>query len=191
MIAKNCEAAYQKGREDRLAYPLHSGMYKLIETRSCWAQSFPELRRIRLYLIGETFVRSFHHCTVDDFHQWARDAFLWRAFDVGYNIFPSIAALSADDVSGKTISRIDNALETSWPDLLNRLEATHRELINDKHIEADLVNLQKSRINQVLKQVDGWLCSGLVNLPWGLFDRVYRDHGDYTEEEHPLEQEDR
>jgi len=181
MIAIHCKAAFQEGKADRLTHPLHAGMYKLIETRKRWEQSTCELRRIRLYLIGEASGCSLRHCTIDDYHQWVRDAMLWRTYDVSYRIFPSIAALSADGVATVTISRIDKLLKTSWPNVLHMLDATHRRLKTDQDVEVDLMNLDKSKIYRALREADTWLYFGLIHLPEDLYEQLYPESKNQVE----------
>ena len=183
MKAIHCKSAYQEGKADRLAHPLHAGMYKLIETRRGWERSMAELSRIRRYLVGEGSGYSLRHCTIDDFHQWTRDALLWRAYDVSFRIFPSIAALSTDGVATKTISCIDNLLRISWPNVLHMLDKSHRRLKSDQDVEVDLMNLDKSRTYRALREVDTWLYFGLIHLPEHLYDEVYPEANNQVEPE--------
>ncbi len=173
MFATNCRDAYNQGKKDRVGRNLPSGMYKLVETRNSWKTCTHEIERIRLYLIGEGSPNSLRHCTPEDFQQWVRDALLWIAYDVSYNIFPAVASLSADGVPKQVIADVQRILQASWPNLLSVLDSGYRRLATDQQVELDLINLTKSRAYGALNEAQTWLYWGLIHLPEELNARVY------------------
>lgn len=185
MFAAKCQDAFTQGKNDRVGRSLPSGMYKLVETRNCWKTYTHEIERIRLYLIGERSPYSLRHCTSEDFHRWVRDAFLWKAYDVGYNIFPAVAALSADGVPKQVIADVQRILQASWPNLLRVLDSAHRSLKTNQQVEFDLINLDKSRAYGALNEGQAWLYFPLNDLPQDLFARVYPEelHAEEAHEE--------
>ena len=173
MFAAKCQDAFTQGKNDQVGRSLPSGMYKLVETRNGLKGDAYELKRIRLYLIGEAPQHSMRHCTHEDFHQWVRDALIRAAYGVGYNIFPAVAALSADGVSHHAIDDVQRILQASWPNLLSVLDSAHRRLSTDQQVELDLINLSKSRTFGALNQAQTWLYMGLIHLPEELCVQVY------------------
>lgn len=98
MRPRTCRDAYQDGVTSRLAYPLHSGLYKLVESKDRIERVGKEIVRISEVVTNKRDPSSLMHCTFEDKAFWLRDVPLNVAYRMGYEIIPSFRALVADGV---------------------------------------------------------------------------------------------
>ena len=98
MRHRTCREAYQDGVTSRLAYPLHSGLYKLVESKDRIERVGKEIVRISEVVTKKRAPSSLMHCTFEDKAFWLRDVPLNVAYRMGYEIIPGLRALEADGV---------------------------------------------------------------------------------------------
>jgi hypothetical protein len=98
MKPRTCRDAYQDGVTSRLAYPLHSGLYKLVKSKDRIERVGKEIVRISEVVTKKRDPSSLMHCTFEDKAFWLRDVPLNVAYRMGYEIIPSFRALVADGV---------------------------------------------------------------------------------------------
>jgi len=99
MKHRACREAYQDGLTSRLSYPLHSGLYKLLESKDRIERVGKEIIRISEVVTKKRGSSSLMHCTFEDKAFWLRDVPLNVAYRMGYEIIPGLRALEADGVS--------------------------------------------------------------------------------------------
>ena len=98
MRRRTCQEAYQHGVNSRLAYPLHSGLYKLVESKGRIEQLGMEIFRISEVVNNCRHPAELMHCTFQDKAYWLRDVPCHIAYRFGYEIIPGLRALEADGV---------------------------------------------------------------------------------------------
>lgn len=98
MRHRTCREAYQDGVTSRLAYPLHSGLYKLVESKDRIERVGKEIILIREVVTKKRDPSSLMHCTFEDKAFWLRNVPLNVAYRMGYEIIPGLRALEADGV---------------------------------------------------------------------------------------------
>jgi hypothetical protein len=98
MRHRTCRDAYQDGVTSRLDYPLHSGLYKLVESKDRVERVGKEIVRISEVVTKKRAPSSLMHCTFEDKAFWLRDVPLNVAYRMGYEIIPGLRALEADGV---------------------------------------------------------------------------------------------
>lgn len=98
MKYRTCREAYQHGVNSRLAYPLHSGLYKLVESKDRIERVGMEIIRISEVIAKQRHPASLMHCTLEDKAYWLREVPFNIAYRVGYEIIPGFRALVGNGV---------------------------------------------------------------------------------------------
>lgn len=100
-----CQSEFDKGRDARREYPLHSGAYKLVETADVLRSYLATLETIAVdrRQNAKGYGRHFGGCTSDDAHIWLKRLPGVVAYTLGYNALPAIAALGADGVDPRDV----------------------------------------------------------------------------------------
>ncbi len=97
---ETCHEAFQRGLDDRKAYPLTLGDYKIRESLRGLGRISETLRNIAedLKFKRRGYYRYFGVCTSDDADVWLKSVPAQLALDLGYNVVPAIKALARDGV---------------------------------------------------------------------------------------------
>lgn len=98
MKHRTCQEAYQYGISSRLAYPLHSGLYKLVESKDRIERAGEEIFRISEVVNHRRHPAELMHCTFEDKALWLRDVPFNISYRMGYEIVPGLRALVTDGV---------------------------------------------------------------------------------------------
>jgi hypothetical protein len=97
---ETCHEAFQRGLDDRKAYPLTLGDYKIRETLRDLQRISETITKIaadhRFKVRG--YGRYFGCCTSDDAAVWLKRRPQNIAYDLGYYVIPAICALAGDGV---------------------------------------------------------------------------------------------
>lgn len=112
MKYRTCRAAYLDGVTTRRAYPLHSGLYKLVESKDRIERVAQEIVRISEVVTNQRNPSSLMHCTFADKAFLLREAPLNVAYRMGYEIIPSFRALKADGVGSMAAESAARAVES-------------------------------------------------------------------------------
>lgn len=164
MKYRTCREAYRKGVSSRLAYPLNSGLYKLVESKGRIERTGKEIIRVSEVVTNQQNQFSLMHCTFQDKAFWLRDAPLNIAFRMGYEVIPSFSALIADGVGSIEADSAARAVESvmdhhllQWDQLRNSYSkkiANEYERMRNGHSNAlwvvddalDLIDLGVSQL---------------------------------------------
>ena len=97
---ETCQDAFQRGLQNRKAYPLSSGARRLRESLDGPQHVSETLRNIAADLKPKArdYERYFGACTSDDADVWLKSVPAQLAFDLGYDVVPAIKALARDGV---------------------------------------------------------------------------------------------
>ena len=160
-----CHDAYQDGVNSRTAYPLHSGLYKLVESKDRIKRTGKEIARISEVVNSRRHPADLMHCTFQDKAFWLRDIPFTVAYRMGYEIIPGLRALAADGVDPNQAESAARSLEsvidqhlTQWDQLRNSY---------NKRIAYEYASMGKGKSN-ALAVVDDALSlinSGVCQLP--------------------------
>lgn len=125
-----CQCEFDKGRDARRKYPLHSGAYKLVETADVLRSYLATLETIAVdrRQNAKGYGRHFGGCTSDDAHIWLRRLPGVIAYTLGYNVLPAIAALGADDVAPGDVRDALTQAQAAVARLVRDCEQVHQSL---------------------------------------------------------------
>jgi hypothetical protein len=128
-----CRVAYDHAVAGRTAHPLRMGNYKLRECRDNLVVRLETLERVREDRLRRSagYGRAFGCCTSDDAASWIKGLPVLIAHELGYNIVPAIAALSADGVSEHAVTRHVDLLWWDVLELVIKCDAALRVLQAD------------------------------------------------------------
>ena len=164
MKHRTCREAYRDGVTSRLAYPLHSGLYKLVESKDRIERVGKEIVRISEVVTKKRSPSSLMHCTFEDKAFWLRDVPLNVAYRMGYEIIPGLRALEADGVGRIDAESAASAVESvmdhhllQWDQLRNsyskkisceyeRMRNGHSNALKVVHDGLELINLGVARL---------------------------------------------
>ncbi len=164
MKYRTCREAYLDGVTTRRAYPLHSGLYKLVESKDRIERTGQEIIRIIEVMAKQRDPTSLMHCTFEGKAFWLREAPLNVAYRMGYEIIPSFRALKADGVGSMEAESAARAVESvmghhllQWDQLRNsyskkitceyeRMSNGHSNALRVVDDALDLVDLGVSKL---------------------------------------------
>lgn len=165
---KTCQDAFDAAAIDRKNYPLNQGEYKLREVRHTISGWKKELVRISDYIKNKSKRHGLSHCTADDAGYWLKDLLALIAYELGYNVLPSIAALIADGVPSQTVNHLMSQATQLTGHLVAQCESARTLLkqgINDeyKRMEAGHSTIEPI-LDQILALIDAVVAAaGLVS----------------------------
>lgn len=105
MKASAIKSAITKGAEDRRAYPLTRGLYRLRQAHERHGLICDEIERIVAVKRGRLPAYYLRHCTHGEVGSWLKGIPVSLAYDVSYELTASFWALEADGVSRATLSK--------------------------------------------------------------------------------------
>jgi hypothetical protein len=122
-----------KGAEERCAYPLTRGLYRLRQAHERHWRIGDEVERIIAIKRGQLPDYYLRHCTYDEIGAWLRDIPVSLAYDLSYELKAGFWALEADGVSKAAlddayrgllplIKNVEEVLEFGHEFLKSRLE---------------------------------------------------------------------
>lgn len=135
--------AFDDGQRLRAAHVLHSGVYKLEEIRYQYQSMIDDIDEIARLKCGHTRHPCLDHCTTMDMAQWLKKRPAHVAFDLGYYLLPSIAALHGDHVPMSVITIMTAQYSGSVDALLDRCQAVQDAI--SKHIEVEYTCMREGR----------------------------------------------
>ena len=121
---ETCQDAFQRGLQNRKAYPLSSGARRLRESLDGPQHVSETLRNIAadLKLKARDYERYFGACTSDDADVWLKSVPAQLAFDLGYDVLPAIQALTLDGVPIDVVSRCVARANSVTPTIIDHCE---------------------------------------------------------------------
>lgn len=149
----------------RLASPLPSGIYKLVENFGYCNSWCEEVDRIGDYNPKTGYGRfAFRHCTSDSWHIWLTGRPTSIVKLIGFNILPAIDALAGDGVPPSKIEEIRRnevpKIERLIADIdgLPRIHATRerKAIRNDTSVVKEIVVRTRDIVGSVLCQTCDW-----------------------------------
>lgn len=155
MKYRTCHDAYQHGVKSRLAYPLHSGLYKLIESKDRIRRVGKEIVRISEVVNKRQHPAELMHCTFEDKAFWLREVPFNVAYRVGYEIIPGFRALVGEGVPHAYAEAAAESVES----VIEQYLAWWDELKNsyDKKIAFEYERMRNGQSNAI-RVVDEALC---------------------------------
>ncbi len=101
-----CRDAFHTGTADRATYPLHSGIYKLRETRNRLDRYAETVANVGAYQRREPGAGRglFGCCTNEDAAVWLKRLPGFLAHDFGYDVMPAVLALAGDGVPADKVA---------------------------------------------------------------------------------------
>ena len=136
MKYSTCHDAYQHGVSSRLVYPLHSGLYKLAESKDRINRTGEEIVRISEVVNNRRHPAAMMHCTFEDRAVWLRDVPFEIAYRMGYEIVPGFRALEPDGVNRIQAESAARSLESVMDQHLgcwDRLRNSYSRKIADEY----------------------------------------------------------
>jgi len=121
---ETCHEAFQRGLDDRKAYPLTLGDYKIRESLRGLQRISETLRNIAedLKFKRRGYYRYFGVCTSDDADVWLKSVPAQLALDLGYNVVPAIYALAADSVPHAIVGKCSSRANSVTPTIIDHCE---------------------------------------------------------------------
>ena len=101
MTLHSCRRAFEKGQQERRAYPLTRGAYKLRNVIDSLSRDVEAMNAIRDYLLNrKRYVRPTNlvRCTSDDLAIWLKGLPEAIAHQFGNDVLPAVGALRGDGV---------------------------------------------------------------------------------------------
>lgn len=147
--------SFERGRRDRLAYPLSSGRYKLVECVERLEQCVEEIDRIRDYINGRSGRWAFMHCTVEDKYLWLKDLPSHVAHRLGYEVLPALQALTADGVDSTVIGKELPKFEGYCASVVGQLETAHKKIRKSINVEYDQMRSGRSLLEPQVRDAIG------------------------------------
>jgi hypothetical protein len=135
--------AFENGQRLRAAHVLHSGVYKLEEIRYQYLSMIDDIDEIARLKCGHTRHPCLDHCTTMDMAQWLKKRLDDVAFDLGYHLLPSIAALHGDHVPASTVSIMKAQYRGSAEVPLDRCQSVKNTI--SKRIEVEYTCMREGR----------------------------------------------
>ena len=114
--------AIAKGAEDRRAYPLTRGLYRLRQAHERHGLICDEIERIVAIKRGRLPAYYLRHCTHGEVGSWLKGIPVSLAYDVSYELTASFWALEADGVSRDTLVEAYSKLRPYIEDVEEVLE---------------------------------------------------------------------
>jgi hypothetical protein len=152
MKYSTCHDAYQHGIKSRLAYPLHSGLYKLIESKNRIERTGKEISRISEVITNRRHPADLLHCTFQDKVFWLRDVPFNVAYRMGYEIIPGLRALAVDGVAPSQAESAARSLETVIDQHLTQWDQLRGSY--NKRIAYEYASMGKGESNALAVVVD-------------------------------------
>jgi hypothetical protein len=160
-----CHDAYQDGVNSRLAHPLHSGLYKLVESKDRIERTGKEIVRISEVITNRRHPADLLHCTFQDKAFWLRDVPFNVAYRMGYEIIPGLRALAVDGVTPCKVESAARSLES----VIDQHLAQWDQLRNsyNKRIAYEYASMGKEKSNALAVVEDALtlINSALCQLP--------------------------
>lgn len=150
---KTCQDAFDAAAIDRKNYPLNQGEYKLWEVRNTISGWKKELVQITAFKKDKTKRHGLSHCTADDAGYWLKDLLALIAYELGYNVLPSIAALTADGVSSHTVDSLLHQATQRSGHLVGLCESARKLLSQGISEEYKRMKARQSSIEPILDQI--------------------------------------
>ncbi len=121
---ETCHEAFQRGLDDRKAYPLTLGDYKIRESLRGLGRISETITKIAedLKFKRRGYYRYFGACTSDDADVWLKSVPAQLALDLGYNVLPAIYALAADSVPHAIVGKCSSRANSVTPTIINHCE---------------------------------------------------------------------
>jgi hypothetical protein len=158
MAKKTVKKAFQGAQNLRLEHPLGSGKYKLRATRLSLSRMQETMYQIGEYLKnpshfykGQTLG---HCCTTDDKAVWIKLIPAQVAEILGYNILPSIAALTNDSLSKRDTDRTLDIANGMAKALLENCERQETRLKGGISAEYGMMKTGYSKVHGLLVDAD-------------------------------------
>ena len=134
--------AIAKGAEDRRAYPLTRGLYRLRQAHERHCCIGDEVERIIAIKRNQLSLYCLCHCTYEEIGSWLKQIPVSLAYDVSYELTAGFWALEADGVSKA-------ALTTAYRDL-SRLIKNTEEVLEFDH------DFLKSQLRREYQMMEEW-----------------------------------
>jgi hypothetical protein len=165
-----CQKAYNEGLEDRRAYPLRLGGYKLRESHDFPVRVRNTINNIAADARAKAsgYGRSFGSCTSDDAATWLKSVPALIARELTYNVLPAIEALAEDGVPEAIVRECVSRANAEARTILSQCEAA--EAVLKQGIKAEytrmkaggstllpLVDAEKALISATLTAVKPWI----------------------------------
>jgi hypothetical protein len=102
MTLHSCRRAFEKGQQERRAYPLTRGAYKLRNVIDSLTKDLAAIDAIGDYLMDKKrYARPAHllRCTSDDMAIWLKGLPEATAHQFGHDVLPAVAAMRGDGVN--------------------------------------------------------------------------------------------
>ena len=122
MKASAIRNAIAKGAEDRRAYPLTRGLYRLQQAYGRHCRVSDEIERIIAIKRGQLPVHCLRHCVYGEVGSWLKEIPVSLAYDVSYELTASFWALEGDGVSRSTLIEAFSKLRPFIKDVEEILE---------------------------------------------------------------------
>jgi hypothetical protein len=155
-MTKTCQDAFQRGLQNRKAYPLSSGARRLKESLDAPQHVSETLRNIAadLKLKARDYERYFGACTSDDADVWLKSVPAQLAFDLGYDVLPAIQALTLDGVPIDVVSRCVARANSVIPIIIDHCEEARIALRRSVKREFRLMKTSGSTVQPLVDGVE-------------------------------------
>jgi hypothetical protein len=147
-----CQHEYRHAKELRLKHPLPHGEYKLLEFRDRRERSLTEVYRIGAYRRGECPGYDLQLCTTEDAATWLKSVPKRTAHLIGYELIPSIAALTGNGVDPSRLERLLPHFQAQAEALVDECEKVHQRLKRNIKVEYDLMLSGNSLVAPLLER---------------------------------------
>lgn len=149
-----CRRAFNEGLVDRQCVPLFSGRYKLLEALRHFDQDRETVEGIAWHVRGNPITVQaprLHSCTLEDRANWLKRRPAAIARSLGYNVMPTIQALSGDNVSTRTLRGLSETAHSQADELVGRCDSIHAWLRNSINVEYAAMAAGQSYVAQLLE----------------------------------------